>query len=63
MRDVARRDHIDVQRQIAEAKPMIRQSMKALSETLPVVMRSLDDAQKAIERAAANVPDPTYPRR
>src|SRR3954469_4253489 len=35
VRDVARRDHIDVQKQIADARPMIQQSMKALSEALP----------------------------
>ena len=63
VRDVARRDNVDVQRQIAEAKPMIRQSMKALSAALPAMMKSLDDMQQALDRAAANMPDPTYPRR
>ena len=43
--------------------PMIRQGMNALADAIPVVMQSLDQAQKAIERAAANMPDPTYPRR
>ena len=62
VRDVARRDHVDVRRQIAEAKPMIRQSMKALSTALPAMMKSLDDMQQALDRAAANMPDPTYPR-
>jgi hypothetical protein len=61
--DVARRDQVDVRRQIAEAKPMIRQSMKAMSEALPAMMKSLDDMQQALDRAAANMPDPTYPRR
>src|SRR3954470_22518334 len=32
--DLARRDHVDVQRQIAEAGPKITQSMKALSDAL-----------------------------
>ena len=63
VRDVARRDHVDVQRQIAEAKPMIRQSLKALSQTLPAMMKSVEDAREALDRAAANMPDPTYPRR
>ena len=63
VRDVARRDHVDVRRQIAETKPMIRQSMKALSTALPAMMKSLDDMQQALDRAAANMPDPTYPRR
>ena len=67
VRDMARRDDPDfdrnVQRQIAQAAPMIRNSMKALADALPVVMQGLGQAQKAIERAAANMPDPSYPRR
>jgi len=61
--DLARRDHVDVQREIAEAGPKITQSMKALSDALPAIMKALDDASRAIDRAAANMPDPTYPRR
>ena len=49
--------------QLAEAKPMIRQSMKALSAALPAMMKGLQEAQKSLERAAANMPDPTYPKR
>jgi hypothetical protein len=67
VRDMARKDDPnfdrDVQRQIAQTGPMIRQGMNALADAIPVVMQSLDQAQKAIERAAANMPDPTYPRR
>jgi hypothetical protein len=67
VRDLARRDDPDfdrkLQRQIAQAGPKIRDSMKAVADALPSVMQSLDQAQKAIERAAANMPDPTYPRR
>jgi hypothetical protein len=53
----------DVQRQVAEAKPMIRQSVKALTDALPSMMQGLEQAQKSLERAAANMPDPTYPKR
>jgi len=53
----------EVQTQIAEARPMIRQSMKAISDALPAVMKSLHDARESIERAAANMPDPNYPKR
>jgi len=67
VRDLARRDDPDferkLQRQIAEARPVVRQSMKALNESLPRVMQSLQQAQKSLERALANLPDPTYPQR
>ena len=67
VRDVARKDDPNFDRnfrqQIAQAKPMIQQSMKALSTALPAMMQGLQQASKAIERAAANMPDPTYPRR
>ena len=67
VRDLARRDDPDfdrkVQRQIAEARPMVRQGIKAVNESLPAVMQSLQQAQKSIERALANLPDPTYPQR
>ena len=67
MRDVARKDDPNFdhnfRQQIAQARPMIQQSMKALSTALPAMMQGLQQASKAIERAAANMPDPTYPRR
>ena len=53
----------DLHRQIAEAGPKVAQGMKALSDALPAVMKALDDASRAIDRAAANMPDPNYPRR
>ena len=52
----------DFERQIANARPMIEQSMRVLAETLPAMMQGLQQAQQALERAAANMPDPTYPR-
>ncbi len=53
----------DLQGRIAQSGPMIRQSMKALGEALPGIVQSLQRAQRSLERAAANMPDPTYPRR
>jgi len=53
----------NVRRQVAEAGPKIAQGMQALSDALPAVMKALDDASRAIDRAAANMPDPTYPKR
>ena len=67
VRDMGRKDDPNFDRnfrqQIAQAKPMIQQSMRALSTALPAMMQGLEQASRAIERAAANMPDPTYPRR
>ena len=67
VRDLARRDDPNfdrnVRRQIAEAGPKMARGMKALSDALPAITKALDDASRAIDRAAANMPDPTYPRR
>lgn len=67
VRELGRRDNRnfdrDFERQIANAKPMIEQSMRVLAETLPAMMQGLGQAQQALERAAANMPDPTYPKR
>jgi hypothetical protein len=67
VRELGRRDdpnfERDLQRRIADARPMIAATQKALDEAVPAMMKSLDEAGKALERAAANMPDPTYPRR
>jgi len=36
---------------------------KALVASLPTIMNALGQAQDELERAVANIPDPTYPRR
>ncbi len=36
---------------------------KALSASLPAIMRAVEGAKDEIERAVGNLPDPTYPRR
>ena len=51
------------QQQIATVGPQLQRSMRALNEALPPMMQSLKEAKKAMERAAANMPDPTYPNR
>jgi hypothetical protein len=67
VRDLARRDDPQadrhLQERIAEAKPMIEQSIRAMNEALPEISRTLAEARKSIERAIANMPDPNYPRR
>ncbi len=52
-----------VARQMAETGPKIRQGVKAIHEALPAMMHAINEAQQAVDRAAANMPDPTYPKR
>jgi len=67
VRDMARRDDPNfdrnLQRQIAEVGPTMQRSVSALNQAMPEVMKSLHEAKKSLERAAANMPDPTYPQR
>lgn len=49
--------------QIAASKPMLEQGMKALSHALPAMMQGLTQAEQSLDRAVANMPDPTYPKR
>jgi len=53
----------EVQDQVAQARPVIRQSMRAMADALPGMMQGLHQAQKSLERAVANMPDPNYPKR
>ena len=53
----------DLDARIAATRPQIDQSIKAMNEALPEITRSLVEAQKSVERAIANMPDPNYPRR
>ena len=67
VRDLARRKDPDfdrkLQRQMANIGPTVGRSMQVLNRALPEMMRGLADAQQALDRAVANMPDPTYPRR
>ena len=67
VRDLARRDdpafEKRLQQQIAQARPKMEQGLRALNEALPEVTQDLQRAQRSIERAIANMPDPNYPRR
>ena len=53
----------NVQEQLAQARPMMEASMKALSAALPAMMQGLEQAGEALDRATANMPSPSYPRR
>jgi methionine aminopeptidase len=50
-------------RQIAQAEPAIRNGMKAMSAAIPSMMQAMTGMAEAMERAMANMPDPTYPKR
>lgn len=67
LRDLARRKDPDfdrhVHQRIAGVEPKIERSMAAMNRALPAMMQALDQAQHALERAVANMPDPTYPNR
>jgi hypothetical protein len=67
VRDLARRNNPkldrDIDRQIASARPIMEQGIRALNQTLPEVAQDLQRAQQSIERAISNMPDPNYPRR
>jgi hypothetical protein len=53
----------NLHRKIAQARPMVRDGIRSVDETVPQVMQGLQQASRAIERATANMPDPTYPQR
>ena len=66
LRDLERgqgRDPEAIRRHVREAGPALSKGMNALAEALPAMTRALGDIEKAVERAAANMPDPNYPRR
>ena len=49
--------------QIAEARPMIRDGIERVNDAVPEVIDGLEQVSRAVERATANLPDPTYPKR
>jgi hypothetical protein len=65
--DLARRNDPDfdrhLQQRMANVGPQIQRSVKAINHALPEMMRSVEDAQRSLDRAIANMPDPTYPKR
>jgi hypothetical protein len=66
VRDLARRGDPGFEqkfrRQMVEVRPKIEQTMKALADALPAMKEGLEQAQKSLERAAANMPQPGYPK-
>ena len=52
-----------IRQQVEAARPAMRAGMKALAAALPAMMDGLSKAQVELDRAAANVPRPDYPKR
>ena len=48
---------------IAAAGPKMQAMQKALVASLPSLLAAFDGVEKQLERATANIPDPTYPKR
>jgi hypothetical protein len=65
--DLARRKDPDfdrhLQQKVATVGPQIERSMSAVNQALPAMMQAVAEAQKSVERAVSNLPDPTYPQR
>jgi hypothetical protein len=47
---------------VAQSGRQMQAMTKALVSSLPAIMGALGQAQRELERATANLPDPTYPR-
>jgi hypothetical protein len=48
---------------VAASGPQMRAMQKALVSSLPAIMGAFQGVEKELERAVANIPDPTYPQR
>ena len=53
----------DIERQVAAAGPVIQQGIQSLARALPAMLGALDGLTDDFDRAAANLPQPGYPRR
>ncbi len=67
IREVATRDDPDFERNlqhdIATGGVAAQAGIKAMANALPAIGRAASEARREIERATANLPSPTYPRR
>ena len=64
------RDHIggpeaekEVEARVAESGKQMQAMSKALVASLPSILKSFEGVQRELERATANLPDPSYPKR
>ncbi len=51
-----------VEAQVAQSGKQVQAMSKALVASLPALLAAFDGVEKQLERATANIPDPTYPR-
>ena len=70
LRDMAGRDpdlERKVEAQVAQAMPRLQAGMKAMSASLPGMMKAMENVAEemegSIDRATANLPQPGYPKR
>jgi hypothetical protein len=67
LREVGRQENPkfeeDLQRDLAASGPMMKASMKAMAAALPAMMKAANDAGRELEKAAANMPSPNYPKK
>ena len=52
-----------IEQQAAASGRTLQAASQALASSLPAILQAIDGAAEGIERAVANLPDPTYPRR
>jgi hypothetical protein len=52
-----------VEAEVAASGRQMQAMTKALIASLPTIMASLEGVERELERATANLPDPTYPKR
>lgn len=52
----------DLQAQLANSRPIIESSMKALAASLPAMMQGMAAMSKELDKAAKNMPRPDYPK-
>jgi hypothetical protein len=53
----------ELNRQIEESRPAMHGAQKALIAAIPAMMKGFAEAQNELEKAAANMPQPGYPKR
>ena len=53
----------ELRRKLDESRPAIVGAQKALVQALPVMMKSMAEVGKELEKATANMPRPDYPKR
>jgi len=67
VRDLGRRDDPDFERELradlANGGETMRAGMHAMSAALPALMEGMRKAAQEMEKATANLPSPTYPKR